>query len=202
VLTDLEVQWDDPMAETWPERLPDLYVGEPLVVAARLIRRGAEVRVSGRRGGVWWQETVSLEPVTVAAHAGVRQLWARRKIDHWLGRRVEGVPEEEVRRQVVEVALAHHLVSRYTSLVAVDVTPVRPDGAALAAGAVPLELPAGQLPVGGSSARRDLLVGLLLMLAAVPLLIRRRPAPSEEPGAGPPGQPPRSVAEPPAARLR
>ncbi|HEX6203332.1 MAG TPA: marine proteobacterial sortase target protein [Thermoanaerobaculia bacterium] len=191
VLTDLEVTWDDPTAEVWPERLPDLYAGEPLVVAARLIRRGDEVRVSGRRGGVWWQETVrfadageglppggdAAAPVAVpAVERGVRQLWARRKIDHWLGRLVEGMPEDEVRREVVEVALAHHLVSRWTSLVAVDVTPVRPAGEALTAAAVPLALPEGHLPMGGTSARWDLVVGVAMMLLALPLLVggRRR----------------------------
>lgn len=193
VLTDLEVAWDDPMAETWPERLPDLYAGEPLVVAARLIRRGEEVRVSGRRGGVWWQETVriaeaggppadhaaavaeSAEAVAVpAVERGVRQLWARRKIDHWLGRLVEGVPEEEVRREVVAVALAHHLVSRYTSLVAVDVTPARPADQALVSTSVPLALPEGHLPMGASSARLDLLVGVAMLLLALPLLMRGR----------------------------
>jgi len=30
-----------------------------------------------------------------------------------------------VRREIIELALKHHLVSKYTSLVAVDVTPVR-----------------------------------------------------------------------------
>jgi Ca-activated chloride channel homolog len=187
VLTDLEVTWDDPTAEVWPELLPDLYAGEPLVVAARLIRRGEEVRVSGRRGGVWWQETVRVgdagataDPAAADAVAvpaverGVRQLWARRKIEHWLGRLVEGVPEEQVRREVVAVALAHHLVSRYTSLVAVDVTPSRPADRALAAAAVPLALPEGHLPMGGTSARRDLLVGMAILLLALPLLVRRR----------------------------
>lgn len=193
VLTDLEVTWDDPTAEVWPEHLPDLYAGEPLVVAARLVRRGDEVRVSGRRGGVWWQETVRIaegaggrpgdhaaagsaaDAVAVpAVERGVRQLWARRKIDHWLGRLVEGVPEEEVRREVVAVALAHHLVSRYTSLVAVDVTPARPADRALAAAAVPLALPDGHLPMGGTSARWDLLVGVAMMLLSLPLLVRGR----------------------------
>lgn len=33
---------------------------------------------------------------------------------------------EVTKTSVIEVALAHHLVSQYTSLVAVDVTPARP----------------------------------------------------------------------------
>jgi Ca-activated chloride channel family protein len=39
-----------------------------------------------------------------------------------------GTAEETVRKGVLDVALAHHLVSKYTSLVAVDVTPARPTG--------------------------------------------------------------------------
>jgi Ca-activated chloride channel family protein len=172
VLTDLRVAWDDPGAESWPERLPDLYAGEPLVVATRLSRLGGEVRLSGQRDGVPWDLAVPLaaavaEPLSAGAvHGGVRQLWARRKIDSLLGRLAEGVAEEEVRREVVDVALAHHLVSRYTSLVAVDVTPVRAPGEALVSGAVPVVLPAGQLPVGGTSSGRDLLLGVALVLLA------------------------------------
>jgi Ca-activated chloride channel family protein len=35
--------------------------------------------------------------------------------------------DEATKASVLEVALTHHLVSPYTSLVAVDVTPARPD---------------------------------------------------------------------------
>jgi Ca-activated chloride channel family protein len=45
---------------------------------------------------------------------------------------------------VIETALAHHLVSRYTSLVAVDKTPVRPAAEALEREQVPNLLPYGQ----------------------------------------------------------
>jgi Ca-activated chloride channel family protein len=180
VLTDLEVVWEDPRAEVWPERLPDLYAGEPLVVAARLLRLGGEIRVAGRRDGLFWERTVPLaaaaaEPLSaVAVGAGVSQLWARRKIDSLLGRLAEGVPEATVRPAVVEVALAHHLVSRYTSLVAVDVTPVRGPDQALVQGAVPVALPDGQLPMGGTAARLDLVLGAALVLLAGAAAAARR----------------------------
>ena len=38
----------------------------------------------------------------------------------------KGGSDEATKRSVLDVALAHHLVSRYTSLVAVDITPTRP----------------------------------------------------------------------------
>jgi Ca-activated chloride channel family protein len=44
---------------------------------------------------------------------------------------------------ILALALEHHLVSRLTSLVAVDATPSRPDGARLTHAELPLNLPAG-----------------------------------------------------------
>ncbi|HMB55525.1 MAG TPA: hypothetical protein VKU40_19555 [Thermoanaerobaculia bacterium] len=184
MLADLEVRWDDPTAETWPGRLPDLYSGEPLVIAARAISLGDEIEITGRRDGAFWQHTVSLTDAAAAAAgptAGVRQLWARRKIDGLLARLAEGVDPDVVRADVVAVALAHHLVSRYTSLVAVDVTPSRPDGTALGASNVPLPMPAGWtpegMPVGGAGWEGQLLAGLALLLTAALLAAGRRFAP-------------------------
>ena len=48
--------------------------------------------------------------------------------------------------RIVQTALAHHLVSRFTSLVTVDRTPVRPAHTPLASGAVPGMLPRGTTP--------------------------------------------------------
>jgi Ca-activated chloride channel family protein len=183
VMTDLEVAWDDPGAEVWPGRLPDLYAGEPVVLAARLADLGDEVTVAGRRDGVYWERRLLLDRVDAGASGpglGVDKLWARRKIDWLMDGTQRGESSEEVRRQVVQVALAHHLVSKFTSLVAVDVTTARPAGEGLATRAVPAAIPAGwtapgSLPTGGTSARLDLLLGLLLLAPALVsgLLARR-----------------------------
>src|SRR5262249_58467365 len=74
---------------------------------------------------------------------GIHKLWARKKIGSLMDRLREGADREEVRSAVVDVALRHHLVSAYTSLVAVDVTPTRPDGTPVDTGIVPTNLPAG-----------------------------------------------------------
>src|SRR5262249_52947351 len=50
---------------------------------------------------------------------------------------------EEADRRILALALEHHLVTRLTSLVAVDQTPSRPDGARLTRADIPLNLPAG-----------------------------------------------------------
>jgi Ca-activated chloride channel family protein len=177
VLADIELAWPDPGAEAWPARVPDLYAGEPVVVAARLGTVYGELTVSGVRADTAWRSSVALDVGTT--RAGVDRLWARRKIAELMGGRRRGVAEDEIRRAVVEVALDHHLVSRYTSLVAVDVTPSRPGRDGLTTRPVPTNLPAGwdfgsvfgPLPRGGTRARLHLAAALLLVAAA--WLVRR-----------------------------
>ncbi|MCP4896544.1 MAG: marine proteobacterial sortase target protein [bacterium] len=177
VLADLELRWPDPAAETWPQRVPDLYAGEPVVVAARLAVSDGDLVVSGQRADRPWQVEVPLE--IGEARAGVNRLWARRKIADLMDRGTRGVAENEIRSQVIEVALAHHLVSKYTSLVAVDVTPTRPEQVNLKTGAVPTNLPAGwqyskvigSLPKGGTSGRWHILTAVLALAAG--LIVRR-----------------------------
>jgi Ca-activated chloride channel family protein len=193
-LTDLAVRWPSSAGgaqgasdvEAWPQQLPDLYSGEPVLLAARLGELSGEVEVSGRRGDEPWSVTLDLGGG--ADRGGVSQLWARRKIAHLMDQRTRrALPEDEVRQQVVEVALRHHLVSKYTSLVAVDVTPVRPASEQLDQQQVPTELPngwnlrqqpqpqpLGVLPQGATAGRLDLLLALLLTLVAVWAWPRRR----------------------------
>ena len=141
VLADLELAWPDSGAEVWPQRLPDLYDGEPLVVAARLGTTAGELVLSGVRAAARWETRVPL--AAADDRAGIHRLWARRKIADLEASRARGRDDAEVRAAVLEVALAHHLVSRVTSLVAVDVTPTRPSGEGLSSAAVPTNLPAG-----------------------------------------------------------
>jgi Ca-activated chloride channel family protein len=70
----------------------------------------------------------------------------------------------------VKVALEHHLVSAYTSLVAMDVTPTAPAGDPKTA-IVKTSMPRGHadaadLPQGDTAATLQLLLGLLALVAA------------------------------------
>jgi Ca-activated chloride channel family protein len=167
VLADIELQWPDPDAETWPAQVPDLYAGRPVVVAARLGTIYGDLVATGMRADASWEART---PLSVGAtRAGVNRLWARRKIASLMEQKARGLPEDQVRPQVVELAVDHHLVSKYTSLVAVDVTPTRPIDEKMRTGAVPTNLPAGwkynkvfgTLPKGGTASRLHLLTALL-----------------------------------------
>ena len=172
VLADLELTWPDPDAEVWPQRLPDLYDGEPLVVAARLGTTAGDLVLSGVCAAAPWETRVPL--AAADDRAGIHRLWARRKIADLEASRARGRDDAEVRAAVLEVALAHHLVSRVTSLVAVDVTPTRPESTRMFSGALSTNLPAGwkwesiwgAMPRTATSWRLHVLFALALVVLA------------------------------------
>ena len=167
-------------AELLPDPVPDLYMGEPVVVAFRAGTLPLHAVLRGRVGTTTWEQEVTFQ--RAAEHGGLATHWARAKIARLLDARRGATDDDGVRTAVIQLALAHHLVSPYTSLVAVDVTPVRPDGAGLATHAIPTNLPHGWdynavfgLGQGATNAPAHLLAGVAALLVAVVLvLIRRR----------------------------
>jgi Ca-activated chloride channel homolog len=177
VLADLDVAWDDPSAQSYPELPPDLYAGEPLLLVARLERPDAAVAVSGRRADAPFEQTLAPTPPRPAS--GLDRLWARRKIDALeAAMRAPGADRDALRGQIVELALAHGLASRYTSFVAVEERPSMAPGTPQATREVANLLPAGwsdgngdELPQGGTRASLELVAALVLGFAG--LLLRR-----------------------------
>jgi Ca-activated chloride channel homolog len=141
IVTNLTASYSGEMDAT-PGLLPDLYRGEPVVLAAKLGTADGTLEIRGLIGDRPWKVTL---PVADAAEGkGLSKLWARRKItDAELARTLGQATQEETDKRVLRLALDHHLVSRLTSLVAVDATPSRPAGARLIRAELPLDLPAG-----------------------------------------------------------
>ena len=168
VLKDVLVRWaDGTPVEMFPPRIPDLYLGEPVVVAAAKARLQGTVIVSGMRGNEPWSVALALSAGNEPN--GVGALWARAKIAALMDELRTGGDANAIRPAVVKVALEHHLVSPYTSLVAVDVSPTAPAGQSKTA-FVKTSRPAGSMP--GLIPQTDtestlrLLLGLLALAAA------------------------------------
>ena len=175
VLRDMAIRWPDGTpVETFPARVPDLYLGEPVLVAAAAKAPLGTVVVTGMRGNQPW--SVALTPPSDRNAAGVGALWARSKISSLMDALAQGAPADRVRPEVVKVALQHHLVSAYTSLVAVDIAPTS-DGTPLKTALVKTSAPqgSGRLPQTDTAATLQMLLGMLALLAAasVALLGRR-----------------------------
>jgi Ca-activated chloride channel homolog len=141
-VTGLAVKFSGATADITPAVIPDLYRDEPLVLAAKLDELAGSVEIKGRIGDRPW--TVNIPLANAPEGKGLSKLWARRKIsDAEIARTTRQASPEDADKTILALALEHQLVSRLTSLVAVDKTPSRPDGEPLKLTELPLNLPAG-----------------------------------------------------------
>ncbi len=123
-LTHIDVKWPNGIsAETWPNKIPDLYDGQPLWLKSKVSRLRGLAEISGRLGNTLWQSRFSLDNPT--QQSGIAVLWAREKIASIMNAAFHGQVDQQQQRQIIDTALEHHLVSRFTSLVAVDKTASR-----------------------------------------------------------------------------
>ncbi len=142
VVTNLTATFSAGGADVTPIILPDLYRGEPVALTARMVALAGTLEIKGLIGDRPWVVTLPL--ANAADGSGLSKLWARRKIaDAEVARTLRTLTPEEADKRIVALALDHHLVTRLTSLVAVDKTPSRPAGATLTRAEIPLNLPAG-----------------------------------------------------------
>jgi Ca-activated chloride channel homolog len=141
-VTNLSVTFSDAKADITPATIPDIYRGEPLLLAARLDRLQGSVEIKGKVGDRPW--TVKLPLAKAAEGKGLSKLWARRKItDAEVALTLRNLQPDAANKAILALALEHQLVTRLTSLVAVDKTPSRPDGEPLKLSQLPINLPAG-----------------------------------------------------------
>ena len=143
VARNLRVTVDGADLELAPRDLPDLYAGEPLVLLGRGRHiEGATLTVGGTVGGEAWSQEVRLDDANDSD--AVAKLWASRRIADVEAQRWSGELDYELADAAIEeLGMGFHLVTTRTSLVAVDETPSRPEGARLTREELPLLLPAG-----------------------------------------------------------
>lgn len=141
-VTGLTVKFSDANADVTPAIIPDIYRDEPLVLAAKLDKLAGSLEIKGRVGDRRWSVTLPLQ--NAAEGKGLSKLWARRKIgDAEVARTLREMTPEDTDKTILALALDHQIVTRLTSLVAVDKTPSRREGEPLKLSELPINLPAG-----------------------------------------------------------
>lgn len=141
VLQDIELKWQN--AESWdtyPTQLPDLFVGQPLELVTRLKRTGpVTVNMKGRRRGEIIGVALTI-PAATTSDPTLRRVWARARVDSLINGMDQASNADEVRQQVIGLAIEHRLLTPYTAFVAVDseVTKKSTDGPQKVNVAVPL----------------------------------------------------------------
>lgn len=142
VITNLRASLGEVDGDITPDPLPDLNRGEPVVLAAKVARMDGTLKLDGMIGNQPW--TLSLPLSAASAGKGISKVWARRKIrDGEVAMRLGRIKREDGDATILSLALTHSLVSRLTSLVAVESEISRPKDARLTRADLPLNLPAG-----------------------------------------------------------
>src|SRR6185437_13941529 len=96
VVTNLTATYSG-VADITPATLPDLYRGEPVVIAAKVGTPKGTLEIKGMIGDRPW--VVRLPVANAAPGQGISKLWARRKIaDAEVARTLKQIPQEEADR--------------------------------------------------------------------------------------------------------
>ncbi|MES9921611.1 MAG: VWA domain-containing protein [Candidatus Thiodiazotropha sp.] len=127
------VMWQGPgNIDVEPQRLPDLYLSEPLMISLKGERLNGSLVLEGRRGNETWKQSVEIQANERAT--GIHTLWARQRIAGLMALPDNELAEEMKRQRVVDLALKHQIVSPYTSLVAVEKPVARPHSEGMGGG--------------------------------------------------------------------
>jgi len=120
-MTDVKVDWGTlDVREVYPARIPDLFVGRPVIVSGRFNGNSdSTITIRGRAGD---EEKTMAVPVKIASaptSPALPNLWARAKIAD-LTERATWEENRELPQQVKTLAMEYGLVSPYTAFLAVD----------------------------------------------------------------------------------
>ncbi len=184
--TNLEVLWPGKV-EAYPKRVPDLYSGQPVLVAFKYEGRQpyGDIDVAGQLMEQHWSRRIQMNNALTSeergSSSGVASIWARRKIASLLDQKLMGADEAQVRTSVLEVALVHNLMSPYTSFVAVEEEVSRPPKSSLGTKTLPNTQPKGQSPqyVGypatATTGPANIFLGGLFLFLALMTHVMRQP---------------------------
>lgn len=151
-LTDVSIDWGAlDVAQQDPGILPDVYANQPLVISGRYTTPGrATIRILARSAGRPIEIPVEVELPAQADLPPIASLWARRRIEQLS--RPSSLDPTVVEASITRLGLEFHLMTAYTSFIAVDRSRVVAPGGDTPTIEQPAVVPAGTNPataIGG-----------------------------------------------------
>jgi Ca-activated chloride channel homolog len=148
-LTDISLATEGvALEELFPVAASDLWDRKPVIFKARYSQPGkGSVTIKGFSGGVPYEQKLDIAlPEREPANSSLGSLWAKAKVDDLMDRDLMGVQtgklKDELRGEIIRVALKHRIMTQFTSFVAVEETVVTVHGKPTTV-AVPVEIPDG-----------------------------------------------------------
>jgi len=119
LLTNIEVEFQGFSAyDVEPLALPDLFAQRPLILYGKYKSPSGKIIVTGRTpSGTYRKEIKVTSSLEDEHNSALQYLWAREKIARLSD---YGRVGEDVREEITDLGLKYHLMTQYTSFVAVD----------------------------------------------------------------------------------
>ncbi|MDC0920049.1 marine proteobacterial sortase target protein [Candidatus Thioglobus sp.] len=143
----------------------DLYKGETITAVYKLNAIPNKLTISGNTENGVFSKNITINAGNDTQ--GIDVLWARRKIDQLMNKyqaQYRKIDRDQVQQEITNLALDAHLVSKFTSLVAVDITPSKPGDTPLVTKTVSKTVKAAKT---ATNANLWMLLGALFALLAL-----------------------------------
>ena len=165
-MTDININFPmDINAEQALGSISDLYKGETITAVYKLNAIPNKLSIRGNTANGIFTKDITINASNNTN--GIDVLWAKRKIDQMMGEyqsQYRRIDRDKVQADITSLALDYHLISKFTSLVAVDVTPSKPANKALTTQIVTKKVKAAKT---ATNSTLWMLLGLIVMLFAV-----------------------------------
>ena len=145
--------------------VPDIYDSQYVSLIYKMDSLPKEVTFSGLELNKSFSKTISINNKFNAV--GLDVLWAKRRIENLMDEYIntsDSKKRADIKDRIIKLGLENHLVTKFTALVAVDVTPSRPGDETLVSKPVAKKVKA---PNTATNSELSILVGLLLLIISV-----------------------------------
>jgi Ca-activated chloride channel family protein len=187
VLKDIRIDWPAGV-EQYPQRLPDLYAGEPLTVMVKSSTPIGVIKVSGSMLNTPWAQTLTMnqhstsgKPLSIDNKLSTDNLdtvWARQKLASLMDMLHTGEKSQaQLKPQIIKLSITHQILSKFTAFIAVEKTPSKQAFEKAKQTNIANLMPKGSrmaMPQTATPATLMSIFGGLMIL--ISLFIRRRPS--------------------------
>ncbi len=168
VLTSVSIEIDNGSAEWYPNPVPDLYAGKPLVLASKISNDTQTIKLTGLFNEEPWSKVLKVDR-SGDQSSSISSIWARQKIENLMNEQWMTGQGDLNKQEIIELSAEHSVLSKYTAFLAIDKTPTSPVNDKLVTERIKNLIPAGNtmlvsLPRGSTGANGWLALSVLLTL--------------------------------------
>lgn len=168
VLTSVSLEIDQGNAQWYPNPIPDLYAGKPLVLAVKLSKQNKHITLTGLFNGEAWSQVLQVPSSEIQSNS-ISSIWARQKIENLMNEQWMTGQKDLNKEDIITTSIEHSVLSKYTAFLATEKTPTRSTSDIMKSQRVTNLLPKGNtmfvpLPQGATSANAWLALSLMIYL--------------------------------------